>query len=200
MDLDKTTVGLGSRPALILVDMMLGFTDPACPLGSESEAVIAANKAMLGLFREKSLPIFFTKVVYDTPDQGAMFRAKVPALNLLQRGSPWTDINPMLAPKAGETVIEKHYASGFFGTELQDQLVASGADSLVVTGLTTSGCVRATAVDGLQHGWRVVIPEEAVGDRNASAHAANLHDFNAKYGDVMGLKDVLARLTQGLTT
>lgn len=195
MDLDKTSVALGSRPALILVDMMLGFTDPACPLGSESDGVVAANKALLDTFRQKSLPIFFTKVVYDTPDQGMMFRAKVPALNLLQRGSQWTDINPTLAPKPGEVLIEKHYASGFFGTDLQTQLLASGADSLVVTGLTTSGCVRATSVDGLQHGWRVVIVEDAVGDRNANAHAANLHDFNAKYGDVLSLEAVMSHLS-----
>ena len=96
----------------------------------------------------------------------------------------------------GEALIEKQWASSFFGTDLAVQLKAAKADSLVVTGLTTSGCVRATVVDGLQHDYPVVVPREAVGDRNAEAHRANLHDLHAKYAEVQGLDEVLAALTK----
>jgi maleamate amidohydrolase len=103
-------------------------------------------------------------------------------------------VDPALAPRAEEPVIEKQWASSFFGTDLAQRLKTAQADSLVVTGLTTSGCVRATVVDGLQHDYPVVVPREAVGDRNAAAHAANLHDMHAKYADVQSLSEVLAAI------
>lgn len=190
-DLARNSLGLGRRPALVLVDMVRGFTDPACPLGSACDEVVAANAKLLEAFRERRLPVFFTTVVYRAGDQARVFRQRIQALNLLVPGSKWIEVEPRLAPIAGEAVIEKRWASGFFGTDLAAQLRAAGADSLVVTGLTTSGCVRATVVDGLQHEFPVVVPREAVGDRNAQAHAANLHDLHAKYADVMGLDEVL---------
>lgn len=194
MDLERREVGLGRRPALVLVDMINGFTDPDCPLGCECGDVVAANAALLEAFRERSLPVFFTTVIYRDPDQARVFRARLPALNLLEPGSRWVDVDQRLAPRPGEPVIEKHWASGFFATDLAARLEAAGADSLVVTGLTTSGCVRATVLDGLQHDFPVVVPREAVGDRNPDAHAANLFDMNAKYADVMTLEEVRARL------
>lgn len=194
MDLDRVSSTVGQRPALILVDMMKGFTDPACPLGSEAKAVVGANAALLVAMREKALPIFFTRVVYDNPDQGRAFRAKVPALENLQRDSIWTEFDEALTPLEGETIIEKHYASAFFGTDLAVRLKASKADCLIITGLTTSGCVRASVVDALQYDYPTFVPREAVGDRNPSAHTANLHDINAKYGDVVGVADVLSYL------
>jgi len=106
------------------------------------------------------------------------------------------EVDPRLAARPDEPVIEKRWASGFFGTDLAQRLREAGADSLVVTGLTTSGCVRATAVDGLQHDYRVVIPREAVSDRNPAAHAANLFDLNAKYADVLDLEQVLHEIAQ----
>ena len=193
-DLARNSLGLGARPALVLVDLIRGFTDPACPLGSESTAVVAANAQLLDAFRAAGLPVFFTTVVYQRPDQARVFRARIGALNLLTPDSPWVQVDPRLAPRAGEPVIEKQWASSFFGTDLDARLKAAGADSLVVTGLTTSGCVRATVVDGLQHDYPVVVPREAVGDRNAAAHAANLHDLHAKYADVQSLAEVLAAL------
>lgn len=194
-DLPRNSLGLGARPALVLVDLIRGFTDPACPLGSESAAVVAANAQLLDAFRAAGLPVFFTTVVYQRPDQARVFRARIGALNLLTPDSPWVQVDPRLAPRAGESVIEKQWASSFFGTDLDARLKAAGADSLVVTGLTTSGCVRATVVDGLQHDYPVVVPREAVGDRNAAAHAANLHDLHAKYADVQSLAEVLAAIT-----
>lgn len=193
-DLARNSLGLGARPALVLVDLIRGFTDPACPLGSESTAVVAANAQLLDAFRAAGLPVFFTTVVYQRPDQARVFRARIGALNLLTPDSPWVQVDQRLAPRAGEPVIEKQWASSFFGTDLDARLKAAGADSLVVTGLTTSGCVRATVVDGLQHDYPVVVPREAVGDRNAAAHAANLHDLHAKYADVQSLAEVLAAL------
>jgi nicotinamidase-related amidase len=193
-DLDRESQGLGRNPALILVDMINGFTDPDCPLGSEADTVVEANRRLLAAFRERGLHVFFTTVVYRSPDQAAVFRARVPALEVLQPGSHWVEIDPRLQPGPGEPVIEKRWASGFFGTDLARRLEQAGVDSLVVTGLTTSGCVRATAVDGLQHDYRVVIPKQAVGDRNPEAHRANLFDLNAKYADVLDLDEVLDML------
>jgi nicotinamidase-related amidase len=121
-----------------------------------------------------------------------VFRARLPALDILQAGSHWVGIDPRLAPVSGEPVFAKQFASGFHGTGLAAWLKAQGADSVVVAGLTTSGCVRATAVDALQHDYPVVVAREAVGDRDAAAHAANLHDLHAKYADVLGIEEILA--------
>lgn len=195
-DLDRRAQGLGRRPALVLVDVINGFTDPACPLGSEADPVVQACERLLQAFREKSLPVFFTTVVYHDDGQARVFRDRLPALDVLSPGSHWVEVDPRVAPAPGETVVEKQYASGFFGTDLDGLLTAAGADSIVVTGLTTSGCVRATAVDGLQHDYRVVVPREAVGDRNEMAHEANLFDLNAKYADVLKLNDVLKHLKE----
>jgi nicotinamidase-related amidase len=194
LDLERSDIGLGSRPALILVDMIRGFTDPACPLGTECPDVVAANVALLALFRERALPVFFTTVVYRNASQASVFRARLPALNVLTPDSVWVQVDAALAPLETEPVIEKQWASGFFRTDLEQRLRATGADSLVVTGLTTSGCVRATVVDGLQHEYPVVVPREAVGDRNPRAHEANLFDMNAKYADVVSLDELRQRL------
>jgi nicotinamidase-related amidase len=191
-DLERASQGLGLRPALVLVDIIKGFTDPDCPLGSEADDVVEANRKLLAAFRSKRLPVFFTTVVYHNEQQARVFRDRVPALELLKPGSHWIDVDPRLEPLAGERIVEKQWASGFFKTDLDETLRALGVDSLVVTGLTTSGCVRATAVDGLQYEYKVVVPAEAVGDRNPDAHRANLFDLNAKYVDVLDLASVLA--------
>ena len=195
-DLQRNAIGLGKRPALVLVDVINGFTNPACPLGSESDAVVSACSALLDAFRDQQLPVFFTTVVYHDESQARVFRQRVPALNVLEPDSEWVKIDPRVAPVDGETVIEKQWASGFFNTDLQQRLEATGADSLVVGGLTTSGCVRATAVDGLQNDYPVVVVTEATGDRNLSAHESNLFDLQAKYVDVLALPDVLESIRQ----
>lgn len=194
MDLERENLGIGRRPAVIVVDMSRGFTDPACPLGCESGAVIAANVALLAAARAARLPVVFTTVVYRNDDDASVFRARVPALNLLSAGSPWAEIDPRLDRQPDEWLVEKHWASAFFATDLAARLRAATVDSLIVSGLTTSGCVRATVVDGLQHNFRVVVPREAVGDRNPDAHAANLHDMHAKYADVVSLDPLLHEL------
>jgi len=193
-DLQHQLLGLGEHPALILVDVINGFTDPACPLGSEADSVVDACRTLLEIFRKKRLPVFFTSVVYRDESQARVFRQRLPALNVLEPGSEWVKIDPRVAPVIGETVIEKRWASGFFNTDLAQRLKDEGADSIVVGGLTTSGCVRATVVDGLQNDYRVVIAREATGDRNLAAHESNLFDLQAKYADVLSLKNVLSLL------
>jgi maleamate amidohydrolase len=190
-DLDRESQGLGSRPALVLVDLIESFTDPECPLGCAADGVVDANRQLLRAFRGKGLPVAFTTVVYRDERQARVFRDRVPALEILKPGTRWVNIDARVAPAPNEPVFEKCWASAFFRTGLDEYLRGEGIDSLVVTGLTTSGCVRATVVDGLQHDYRVVVPSEAVGDRNEAAHRANLFDMNAKYADVLDLERVL---------
>lgn len=196
MDLQRQNVSLGDRPALVLVDMINGFTHSECPLGTDCPEVVDANAQLLKAFRDKGLPVFYTTVVFHNAAQAKVFRARISALNLLTPESDWVKVDPRLAMQEGEVLVEKQWASAFHKTELDQLLRQAGADSLVVTGLTTSGCVRATVVDGLQYDYPVVVPEEAVGDRNQEAHRANLHDMHAKYADVQPLQQVLQTLAQ----
>jgi nicotinamidase-related amidase len=186
--------GFGERPALVVVDLNVGFTDPASPLRCELEDVVEANRRLLEAFRAARLPVLFTTVAFDEAARQAasVFIEKVPALLALQPGSRWVEIDPRLAPREGEPVLVKAFASAFFATPLVSILTAHRCDTVVVTGASTSGCVRATAVDALQHNYRVVVPREAVGDRNPDAHEANLYDIDTKYGDVVPLADALA--------
>ena len=188
--------GLGDRPALIVVDVNVGFTDPASPLVCDLDAVVSAIARLLDEARRAEIPVVYTTVAYDegAKKAAAAFIDKVPALLTLEAGSPWVEIDPRISPLPDEPVLTKLFASAFFGTPLASLLTAAGCDSLIVTGASTSGCVRATVVDALQHGFRPVVPREAVGDRSAAAHEANLYDIDAKYGDVVALDDVLAHL------
>lgn len=193
-DLERISQSFGSCSALIVVDMSNGFTDPKSPLGGDYTDVITANQKLLAAFRKAKLPIFFTNVVYQTQSQARVFRDRIPALDILTPDSEWVKIDPRLGRQENEPVVEKQWASGFFKTELAKLLVAQNVDSLVVTGLTTSGCVRATAIDGLQHDYKVFIPREAVSDRNEAAHAASLFDLHAKYADVVDVEYILKRI------
>ncbi len=186
--------GVGRRPALVVVDMNYGFTDPESPLVCELDETIAAIARLLDAMRRADLPVVFTTVSYGEGDKVAAkaFIDKVPVLLTLEAGSRWVEIDDRLAPRPAEPVLNKLFASAFFGTALSSLLASHGCDSVIVTGASTSGCIRATAVDALQHGYRVVVPREAVGDRNPAAHEANLYDIDTKYGDVVTTADVLA--------
>ena len=197
-DLTRTSQTIGQRPALIVVDMINGFTDPACPLGGNYPDIVAANIELLTAFRKANLPIFFTTVIYRSKNPARIFRNRLPALDVLTSDSEWVKIDKALEHHPSEPIIEKNWASGFFKTNLKTQLLKARTDSLVITGLTTSGCVRATALDGLQHDYKVFIPREACGDRNPDAHTANLFDLHAKYADVVSVKDVTDHL-EGLS-
>ena len=190
--------GFGTKPALVVVDVNRGFTDPASPLACDLDGVVAAIRQLLEEARRAEIPIVFTTVSYTEGDKrtAAAFIDKVPALLTLEAGSRWVEIDPRIAPREDEPVLNKLFASAFFGTALSSLLAANGCDSLIVTGASTSGCVRATAVDALQHGYRPIVPREAVGDRNPDAHAANLYDLDTKYGDVVSLAEVIEHLEE----
>jgi nicotinamidase-related amidase len=192
--LERIDGGMGQRPALIVVDVVVGFTDPACPLGSEADAVVQANVELMNAFHQAQMPVVLTTVVYHNEEQASVFRARVPALNLLTPDSQWVQFDPRLPIVETDLQLEKRHASSFHGTDLNNWLRANHVDTVVVTGLTTSGCVRATAVDGLQNNYRVLVPREACGDRDEQAHEANLYDLNAKYADVVSLGEVLDSL------
>jgi maleamate amidohydrolase len=190
--------GFGRRPALLVVDVNVGFTDPASPLVCDLEDVVAAIRPLLDEARRAAVPVVYTTVSYDEGDKvaAAAFIDKIPALLTLEAGSRWVEIDPRIAPLPAEPVLNKLFASAFFGTPLASLLTAAGCDSVIVTGASTSGCVRATVVDALQHGYRPVVPREAVGDRNPAAHEANLYDIDAKYGDVVSADEVVAHLEE----
>jgi nicotinamidase-related amidase len=195
MALDSRSLTPARRYALLLVDLSVGFTDPtASPLASPCDGVVEANRRLLEAFRRRGWPVFFTTVAYDDPAQARVFRAKLPVLDLLAAGSPLVEIDPRLAPLPDEPVLVKHWASAFFATDLAERIRQAGADGVMVTGLTTSGCVRASAVDALQHDFRVLLPEQACGDRDADAHRASLRDLDLKYADVRPLEECLALL------
>jgi maleamate amidohydrolase len=190
--------GWGERPALIVIDVNVGFTDPASPLVCDLEAVVESIARLLGEARRAGIPVVYTTVAYDEAGKqtAAAFIDKIPALLTLEAGSRWTEIDERIAPEPGEPVLTKLFASAFFGTALSSLLTAQRCDSLIVTGASTSGCVRATVVDALQLGYRPIVPREAVGDRNSAAHEANLYDIDTKYGDVVPLEEVVAHLEE----
>lgn len=188
--------GVGRRPALVIVDINNGFTDPASPLVCDLDDTVGAIRRLLDAMRRAELPVVFTTVSYGEGDKvtAKAFIDKVPVLLTLEAGSRWVEIDDRIAPLPTEPVLNKLFASAFFGTALGSMLASHGCDSLIVTGASTSGCVRATAVDALQHGYRPVVPREAVGDRNAAAHDAALYDIDLKYGDVVSLDECLDAL------
>jgi maleamate amidohydrolase len=190
--------GFGTRPALVVVDVNRGFTDPQSPLVCDLDDVVVAIQRLLGETRAAGFPVVYTTVAYTEADKrtAAAFIDKVPALLTLEAGSRWVEIDPRIAPLPDEPVLNKLFASAFHGTPLASFLAANRCDSLIVTGASTSGCIRATVVDALQHGYRPIVPREAVGDRNPAAHEANLYDIDAKYGDVVSVDEVVAHLEE----
>jgi nicotinamidase-related amidase len=188
--------GAGKRPALIVVDLNRGFTDPASPLHCDAHGAVRATARLLAAARQARCPIAFTTIEYDESARrvAKAFIDKVPSLLTLAPGTPWPQIDERIAPEPGEPVLLKLFASAFFGTPLAPMLAASRCDTVVVTGASTSGCVRATAVDGMQYGYRVVVPREAVADRAAGPHEATLFDIDAKYGDVLSTEETIELL------
>jgi maleamate amidohydrolase len=186
--------GAGERSAVVVVDFIEGFTNPESALACDADAAVEATRALLDAARAASVPVLFTTVSYteDELARAAMFVAKAPALATLRPGSPWVEVDARLARKEDEPVLVKLFASAFFGTALDELLRRAGCDTVVVTGASTSGCVRATAVDALQHGYRVLVPREGVADRATDAHNASLVDIDAKYGDVISIGEAIA--------
>jgi len=191
------TMGLGERPGLVVVDFQLGFTDPASPIGGDMTDAVQATAALLDVCRAASVPVWYTVVGYQPglADAG-VWPLKYPRLDTLQVGTPWVDVDPRVAPRESEVVIRKQYASAFFGTSLSSMLNAAGVDSLIVTGCTTSGCIRATVVDAVAYGYRVVVAEDCCADRDEAPHQANLFDIRTKYADVVPSSKVVQALAR----
>ena len=187
------SVTLGSRPAVLVVDFSCGFTDPESALGSDLTAEVEATKRLLDAARARGLPVIFTTIGYEPSlKDGGLWLQKAPALADLQVGGRWVEIDPRLEPREGETIVLKKGASAFFGTNLAAILISQAIDSIVLCGATTSGCIRATAIDLLQYGFPTLVPRECVGDRAQAPHEANLFDIQAKYADVVSLVEALA--------
>ncbi|MEF3273438.1 MAG: isochorismatase family protein [Chloroflexus sp.] len=190
-------VGFGERPALLVIDFIKAYTTPGSPLYAAPGVpdAINASQPVLAAARAAAIPIIYTTVAYATDGRdGGIFVQKVPALRQLTHTSPLIEIVDELRPQPDELVIEKKYASAFFGTHLAATLVALRIDTLIMIGCSTSGCIRASAVDGMQHGFRVIVPRECVGDRAPEPHLANLFDIDGKYGDVVAVSEVLTYL------
>ncbi len=186
-------VGFGQKPAVLVVDMSRAFNDSAYRVGADQTPAVEAIATLLRPARERGIPIFFTTMAYrpDGRDAGVLGK-KMPALLELRLDDPAAiEVDQRIAPSPGEVVLNKKFSSAFFGTTLASLLAEADVDTLLLTGCSTSGCIRATAVDGVSHGFRVIVPEECVSDRAPGPHYANLFDIDAKCGDVVPLAEVV---------
>jgi nicotinamidase-related amidase len=188
-------VGWGARPALLIVDMCKAYLQRGSPLFLETGgAVRDAIVPVAAAARAAGAPVIFTRVEYAHPADGGLFRRKIAALACFDSGNPLADFDPALLPEAGDMVLTKQFPSAFFGTPLPGLLTAQGVDTLLITGVSTSGCIRATAVDALCHGFAPQVITDCVGDRTPEIQAANLLDLEAKTADLLDSAAAIARL------
>jgi maleamate amidohydrolase len=188
----------GPRPALVLIDFAAAYFVEGSPLYAGVESARASAARVRDAARAAGIPVIFTRVDYsEDGHEGGMFFRKIGALKCFVRGNPLAEFTPELEPLPGDRVLTKHYPSSFMGTAFASQLMAQGIDTLIITGLSTSGCVRATAVDALALGFVPVVVAEAVGDRDARVHEANMFDLAAKTAEVMSEAEVI-KYIQGL--
>jgi maleamate amidohydrolase len=190
------SVGFGQRPALIVVDFLRAYTTKESPLyAPEVLKAVAQTNLLIREMRKIPFPIIFTRVLYHPSFlDGGLFVVKIPCLKNMVEGNPLAQFEPTLEVSSDDLVISKQYASVFFGTSLSSTLTALRIDTVILAGCSTSGCIRASAVDGMQYGLRVIVPRECVADRDPKPHEANLFDINAKYGDVLSLGEVIERV------
>lgn len=190
-------LGIGRCRALLMVDFARAYFEPDCPLYAAAPQVVPVAAGLLAWARARRMLVCHTRVVYDAQGlNGGVFFRKIPALSLFCAGSPMADFVDALRPMAGEPVIDKQYASALFGTTLSSLLNAQGVDCVIIAGMSTSGCVRATAVDAVQHGYIPLVAADACGDRHPHPHEANLFDLQQKYADVMEAGEI-RRLVDG---
>lgn len=189
-------IGFGERPALIIIDMIKGFTNKDMPLGAPLESQLAAQQPLLKVAHERNIPVIFSTVIYNDADlkDAGLWGIKMKGSLTLKAGTEAVEVDPRLEMKPSDSLLVKKYASCFFGTDLVSRLMNQRVDTLIITGCTTSGCVRATAVDAVQNGFRPMVVREAVGDRSQAAHDQSLFDLNAKYADVVSLDETLQYL------
>ena len=186
-------LGFGLRPALLVVDMVKAFTNPDMPLGANLESQIAAIQSLLKSAHDQRTPVIFSTVAYEDENfrDAGIFGRKQKGSRTLRAGTESVEVDPRLDFRKSDSLLVKKYASCFFGTDLVSRLLYHQVDTLIITGCTTSGCVRASAVDACQIGFRPMVVREAVGDRSQSAHEQSLFDLNAKYADVVSLEETL---------
>ena len=189
-----TRLGFGKKPAVIVIDFIRAYTTPGAPFfGQGVVDAVDHSVPLLAAARKAKVPIIYTKVLYHPSGMdGGLFVKKVPALRMLVEGEPLAEIDPKIPPAPEDLVIVKNYPSCFFGTSLQSTLMGLGVDTVILIGCSTSGCVRAAAIDAIQYGYNVIVPRECAGDRHDAPHDANLFDINAKYGDVLPKAEVIA--------
>jgi len=190
-------LGFGKKPGLIVVDMIEGFTDPSMPMGSDLSPQINKVNALLEIIRNKDLPVFFTTISYDDDklaDSGLWYQ-KMEGLKTLKAGTSAVNVDPRLDFRYGDGLIVKKYASAFFGTDLIARLNSQNVDTVIIVGCTTCGCVRATAVDALQYGYRPIVVEDAVGDRSLASHEQSLIDMRQKYADVLSTEEIITTIS-----
>jgi nicotinamidase-related amidase len=187
---------------LLVVDFSRGFTDPACPLGSEATAEIGRTRALLDAARANTdvLTVFTTIAFDESAARTSAWLRKVPSLNVLRAGSEWVEIDSRLGRLESEPILAKVGASAFFGTPLASMLAAASVDTVLVTGATTSGCVRASAVDAVQHGFNTFVVTDCVVDRASGPHEASLFDLTAKYADAVSAEEVVRYLRAAATS
>lgn len=186
-------IGRGERPAVVVVDFMRGFTDPDFPLGMDLSGPLEATRTLLRAARAAGVPVVLLRSAYSADGTEArLWLTKMPGGRKLVENSVWTEFDPALEAAPADIVLTKTFASGFFGVPLASILTTLGVDTVLLAGATTSGCVRATALDSHQHGFRTTVVQEAVGDRDAGQHWASLFDLDAKYADVEDLVTIVA--------
>jgi maleamate amidohydrolase len=189
-------IGFGKTPALLVVDIVKAFSDPQRMLGAELGPQIVATNQLLDVAHDKSVPVIFSTVAYEDSNfkDAGVWALKQKGVATLVAGSDGPELDPRLHYKKGDAILTKKYASCFFGTDLIPRLLAFGVDTLIITGCTTSGCVRASAVDSCQNGFRPMVVREAVGDRSQLAHDQSLFDLDAKYADVVSVDETASYL------
>lgn len=188
-------MGFGKKPSILVVDFSKGFTDERSPFGCNLDSQIRNSIRILREGRKIGVPIIFTTVAYNEglKDAGLWIK-KIPSLKVLTENSSWVELDPRLERRPDEIILVKKFASAFFGTNLSSLLTSQNIDTLIIIGCTSSGCIRATAIDSMQNGYYTIIPAECVGDRDEIPHEANLFDIDSKYGDVVTTEDVLQYL------
>lgn len=188
----QNRIGFGRKPALVLVDFVQAYFEPESPLYADVNDALASALRIRAKARERKIPVILTGVVlHPSGLDGGRFFQKAKPLASFTAGNPlgaWPD---GLVPFPDEFVISKQYPSAFFGTSLAPLLTSMGIDNVILTGLTTSGCVRASCVDSMSHGFMTTVVRDACGDRHASPHEANLFDMNAKYADVVSEDEIM---------
>ncbi|HEI8865090.1 TPA: isochorismatase family protein [Serratia odorifera] len=187
-------IGFGQRPALLMIDFMQGYTTEGAPLYAPGVvSAVAESVALLATARQHGIPVIHTNIRYHAAHfaDGGMWVKKAPVMKDMVEGNPLAAFCPQVQPLPQEVVLSKQYASAFFGTALAPMLVTLGVDTLLLAGCSTSGCIRASAVDAVQHGFRTIVVRQCVGDRHPGPHEANLFDIDSKYGDVVNKEQAI---------